>query len=413
MRQNFVRFVLLCAFLSVLSARSMVEAQDLAKKRLLPTSVSTPLVINLTDLGAGVDGEADDGPAFQSALDALASAGGGTLFVPQGRYAIVTPLSKNFSGLASSIAIEGVASLTPVAPPTSPASELASGLDLVSEIYPRSGASANAITITGLQSLLIKDIAFIGTQTVTTDAAVSLLVSDIENASIKHCEFYGLATFISGGGVIKAVRSNLNISECKFLGSTADSGQYVPVVENVEWRGITILDTHFVDYGLRPAFYAKTNLGAAISWINIGNAAAVTPKSPRRAVVIRDVFLDEGSYLGSTSLPFRYQPASAPIDLIYISDLKMNVSNFFQTGHYLSDAERVFIQRSHYGWSHNASSAMSFLNIGNVLLDQLTCIDHADVIFADANTERLTLINSSYSTLASSAPITTVIGDGE
>ena len=219
----------------------MVQAQDLAKKPLRPPSVSSPLVINLNDFGAVGDGEADDGPAFQSALDALATAGGGTLFVPQGRYAIVTPISKNFSGLASAIAIVGVESLTPVAPPTSPAADLASGLDLLSEIYPRTGASAIAITITGLPNLLIKDIAFVGTQTVTTDAAVSLLVSDIENASIKHCEFYGLATFISGGGIIKAVRSNLNILECKFLGSTANSGVYVPVVENVEWRGITIL----------------------------------------------------------------------------------------------------------------------------------------------------------------------------
>src|SRR5215813_1734888 len=68
--------------------------------------------LNLRDFGAVGDGVTDDGPAFQSALDALAAAGGGTLFVPEGKYAIVTPVSKNFAGLATSITIKGVESLT-------------------------------------------------------------------------------------------------------------------------------------------------------------------------------------------------------------------------------------------------------------------------------------------------------------
>ena len=69
-------------------------------------------------------------------------------------------------------------------------------------------------------------------------------------------------------------------------------------------------DTHFVDYGLGRIFFSKTGLGASISWINIGNAALLRLKSPRREVVIRKAFSDEGSYWGITSLPFRYQPAS-------------------------------------------------------------------------------------------------------
>ena len=46
------------------------------------------------------DGMADDGPALQAALDALAAAGGGTLIVPAGRYAIITPVAKDFGGIA-------------------------------------------------------------------------------------------------------------------------------------------------------------------------------------------------------------------------------------------------------------------------------------------------------------------------
>src|ERR1700742_4422170 len=67
--------------------------------------------LNLRDFGAVGDGVADDVPAFQAALDALAAAGGGTLFVPEGKYAIASPVTKNFAGLNASITIKGVESL--------------------------------------------------------------------------------------------------------------------------------------------------------------------------------------------------------------------------------------------------------------------------------------------------------------
>src|SRR6185369_6535083 len=141
--------------------------------------------LNLRDFGAVGDGVTDDGPAFQSALDALAAAGGGTLFVPEGKYAIVTPVAKDFTGLASSITIIGVESLTPVAPPSSSGQELSMGLDLLTEVYPRTDTQV-AISIKGLRNLVVKDIAFVGTSTVVTDAAVTLLLSDIDKAQIKH-----------------------------------------------------------------------------------------------------------------------------------------------------------------------------------------------------------------------------------
>src|ERR1044071_5992558 len=110
-----------------------------------------PEPLNLRDFGAVGDGVADDGPAFQKALDALAAAGGGTLFVPEGKYAIATPVFKDFTGLASSVTITGVESQTEVAPPTATGNELSQGLDLLSEIYPRTGTTGNAISIAGLQ----------------------------------------------------------------------------------------------------------------------------------------------------------------------------------------------------------------------------------------------------------------------
>lgn len=365
-------------------------------------------ILNVRDFGATGDGVTDDGPAFQSALDALAAAGGGTLFVPQGKYVIVTSVSKNFTGLAESITITGVESLTQPAPPTAPGSELSKGLDLPTEIYPRTGITRGAFTLAGLRHLVVKDIAFVGTPTVVTDAAITLFLLDIEKAQVKHSEFYALATLADGGAIIAAFRSDLEITQCKFLGSTATSGAYLPIVQNLEWLGLTVSDTTFIDYGQR-AFFGKSGIAAPISWINIGNAAPPTNRSPRRQVVLKNVFLDEGSFWGLSSLPYRYIPASAPIDLIYVSGLYMNVSNFNQVGHQLYDAQRVFIEKSRYGWSHAAFAAVALRNVGAGILDQLTCVASADRLYADANTGELTVINSTYSQLDSQAQITNII----
>ena len=142
-------------------------------------------------------------------------------------------------------------------------------------------------------------------------------------------------------------------------------------MQNIEWRGVTVSDTTFIDYGQRE-FFGKSFLAAPISWINIGNAAPPTNQSPRREVVLKNVFLDEGAFYGFSSLPYRYTPASASIDLIYVSGLVMNVSNFGQVGHNLYDAQHVFIEKSRYGWSHDAFAAIALRNVGSAILDQLT-----------------------------------------
>lgn len=373
------------------------------------STFATPGTLNVRDFGATGDGVTDDAPAFQKALDALATAGGGTLLVPEGKYVIATPVSKDFNGLAATITIAGVESLTIPAPPTAGGDQLCLGLDLPTELYPRTGFDNVAISISGLQHLIVKDIAFVGDPNVVTDAQVTLSLTDIDKAQLKHNEFYGLATLYPGGGIVKAVRSDLEISLSKFLGSTATSGWYIPLVENLEWRGITVTDTTFLDYGCRPDFFSKTGISAPLSWINVGNAAAPTTTSPRREVVLRNVFMDEGGYWGLSILPYRYLPDSAPIDLIYLTGLYVNVSNFGSYGHQIYDARRVFIEKSQYGWSHNATAAIALNNIGTGILDQLTCVAHADHLFADSNTGELIVLNSTYGQLDSDAQKTIAI----
>lgn len=372
-------------------------------------STGTENVYNLADFGAVGDGLTDDGPALQDALNAIGEAGGGTLLVPAGRYAIVTPVQKDFTGLASFVSVLGVESLTPVPPPTAPGEELTHGLDLSSEFAPRTGEQGISINITGLQSFTIRDITFIGTPGVTTDAFITLALNNIRDATIRHCEFYGLSSLIEGGAIVQGVRSGLNIEQSVFLGSTGNSGVNTPVIQNIEWKSINVTNSVFADYGQRPELYGKLGMASPFSWINIGNAALLTSDSPRREVTVRNVFLDEGGFVGLSSLPDRYQPPSAPIDLVYVTGLYMNVSNLGTTGHYFNDLKNVLIENSHYGWSNNADAAINLLSVGNAILDQVECVASANRIRADAATGKLIVINSVYTFLDSQSPATRVI----
>ena len=362
--------------------------------------------VNLSDFGAVGDGVADDGPALQAALDSLAANGGGTLLVPAGKYAIATPVSVDFSGPESSILIKGVESSTQV-DTTLNGSGMAKGLNLVSEFYPQTGSTQVALGLSGLTSVEISDIAFVGNPAAITDALITLNFNNVENATIRHCEFYGLSSM--AGAIVSASRSRLHIENTKFLGSTGNSGAYVPVVQNLEWKGFSIKNSLFLDYGTRQNFFGKLGLGAPFSWVNIGNAASTTNQSPRREVEINTVFLDEGAYAGVASVPHRYQPASAPIDLVYITGLQMNVTNLGAWGNYLSLVRGAFIENSKYGWSHNATAAVNLVTVNEAILDRLECIASADHIFADSTTDRLTVLNSVYSVLDSSARVTNVV----
>lgn len=379
----------------------------------LAATAQTP-VFNLTDFGAVGDGVADDGPAFQRALDAIADAGGGTLLVPAGLYFVATPVVKDFSSLnGGTVSIQGVSSMTMPAPPTAQGEQLAASLDLVSEIIPATGFTESAFTLTNLRQLSIEHLAFTGRETTQTDAYITVNLSDIDQATLRHCEFYGISTFglvpgHGGGNMVRAVRSDLSIEQTVFLGVTANSGAYAPIVENIEWYGFHISNSIFIDYGLR-SFFGKMGLGAPLSWINFGNVAPRTPEAPRREVVIRDTFLDEGGWIGITAFGHRWGAPVDPIDLLYISGLKMNVSNLGTAGHQLFDVTNMLIENSHYGWSRNTGAAIDIYRANHAILDNVTCIEDADRIRVDDRTVRLTVINSEFGGLDSQALTTTVL----
>lgn len=366
-----------------------------SSKQIPPTTL-----LNLRNFGAAGDGMSDDGPAFQSALNALATSGGGTLYVPPGRYAIATPVSKDFSAAASSITIAGEKSRTAI--------DIAgngSGLNLTSELIVKVGPEHVALTLRGLDHLLIRDVAFVGVQEVRDDAHVVLLVGDIPRVNVVHCEFYGLASLAPGGSIVAAHGSGLKVDQTAFLGCATNSAHSTSIIQNLTWKDITITNTKFIDYGTRSGFFSKTPLAPPYSWIGIGNAAAAHPDSFRREAIIRNVFLDEGAFIGISARPDLYSPPTAPFD-VFISGIRMNVTNLAACGIYLSGVDKVLIERSHLGWSHNADAAIVLRDVQEAILDRVECVAHANTIRADAHTQRLVIIDSLYKTLESAAPYT-------
>ena len=403
------------AIMLIVAAQATTKPSHTSRTHTSALAVETNgVTLNLHDFGSVGDGVANDAPAFQSALDALASAGGGTLFVPAGRYLVATPVAKDFSTLTNgTITIQGVPSNKMPAPPTASGNELSQGLNLTSEIISAAGPSQITFLLSNLKNLRLEHLVFLGRPDQMTDALTTLHLDMIEKATISHCEFYGLSTFglkpeYGGGNIVRAVQSNLSIELSVFLGCTGNSGAYAAVVANLLWRKFSITNSIFLDYGQRPGFFSKTGYGAPLSWIDIGNAAPPTPSSPRREFVVRETFLDEGGWVGISAFPHRWG-LTAAIDLVYISGLKVNVPNMGTTGHMLYDLENLLIEKSQYGWSTNAYAAVDMHRIGNAILDNLTCIDHATQLSVDSGTSRFTVINSVYGNLNSQAQISTVL----
>jgi len=364
-----------------------------------PSAVNSgPTTVNLRDFGALGDGSADDGLALQRALDALEQSGGGVLQVPSGYYLLRTPVLKKFTG-GLDLSIEGEPSTTAI-----DVAGTGKGLDLTSVFIIAAGEANDGIVLDGLASLHMKDIAFNGIPETVTDARIVLGLANIRTATIQHCEFYGLASLVAGGAIVAAVHTDLRLEQTAFLGCAASSGRSTSVVQSASWLGISVVDCKFIDYGLREDFFSKTPLSAPLSWIMIGNAAEPEPSSSRREAILNNVFLDEGAFMAVGVLPefFGQKP---PHNLeVYLTNLNVNVSNLGTNGIEIRGARKVFIQRSHLGWSHHANHAIYLTNIGEAILDLVDCSDDATRIFA--NVERLTVMNSVFTSLESIGPVT-------
>lgn len=356
--------------------------------------------VDLKDYGAVGNGVADDAPALQEALDDLAAAGGGTLNVPAGKYRLATPVSKEFPQTAQLI-IKGVPSSTPIVVIGN-----GKGLDLTSEFIIAVGATKDAVTLKGLDSVRIEDVGFTGVVDAINDARVVLNLSEVDHVTIQHCEFYGLASLGVGGAIVWAHGADFILQQTAFLGCATNSGTGSPIVKITSWHGVLVRDVKFVDYGERGNFFSKTPLQSPYSWILVGDVADLEPAQSRREVIMENVFMDEGGFFELAIRPDIFSIKHVPFD-VYLSRLNVNVNNLFSDGVYIFGARRIFIDRSRFGWSVRAGFAITLNSVGDAILDLIETFVDATRLRASAN--RLTVINSSYTSLDSTGPYTKVI----
>jgi hypothetical protein len=387
------RHLALLSLILFLSSVS-IAASSKQQQRQPPKKSGATGTVNLQDYGAIGDSSVDAGPALQQALNDLAAAGGGTLVVPAGHYLLATPVLKQFAS-GTSLTIQGEFSSTPI--------DVAGngiGLDLTSRFIISVGQTNDALALRGLDSLLIKDVVFEGIETVLSDARVVLKLSQIKAASVLHCEFYGLASLTGDGGILLADQSDLSLQQTAFLGCSTNSAVTVSVVQNTSWLGILIRDCKFIDYGL-SGFYSKTPLAPPYSWINIGNPASLNPSTSRREAIVDHVMLDEGGFFAISARPELFGAIFPPYE-VYLSRLYVNVSNLFSAGTYFYGAQKVFIDRSHFGWSTHAGPAISLSRVGDAILDLIDTSEDATTM--GGTMDRLTVINSNFTSISIAPP---------
>lgn len=357
--------------------------------------------INLKDYGAVGDDIADDGPALQSALDALAEQGGGTLIVPNGKYALKSAVYKDFLNQASAIIIRGVGSASQfrVATP-----------------------SATTLTLGNVESLLIENLTFVGTLDVPNDALIALNISSCLRATIRNCNFYGISSLKSGGAVVYNNNSDVTIEQSAFRGCTGNGVNGVPVIQNEAWRGLSVIDVDFIDYGnLNGVYYSKTPIAVAYAWIRMGNTNTLADANGQNEVRLSRVRMDEGAQYGFFCNP-NYPEASDRIAHVFISGLRLNGSGISgSTGIYLISVDKVLIERSWIGYTQLVSSsvfpggpttepprtAIRLDSVGDAVIDSVRCEQAMNVITADSATRSLSLTNVD-ATIQSSAQATKV-----
>ena len=86
MEQQEIRSASRRQLLSLGGAAGVIALLDAPQTAMAADTHPAPFVQNVSDFGAAGDAVTDDTAAFQKALDAVSTAGGGTVYAPPGRY---------------------------------------------------------------------------------------------------------------------------------------------------------------------------------------------------------------------------------------------------------------------------------------------------------------------------------------
>jgi hypothetical protein len=218
----------------------------------------------------------DIGPAVQSALNQVALAGGGRVYIPPGVWLWSTLASKDFAGLANNVEIfgEGSASIIKVGEANQQLGRL---------------VIQNAIGMVAVRKLV-----FAGNPIITADCTNLLDLAGASQAALEGLSFYGVRVDTDASGIVrlagKVYARDLYFCGCYFGGTDALGAC---ISYSLPVKGALFDSVRFENSGtLNGTAHGKGN---GKGWIWIGNQAANPPTSGLGEVEFRNCTFDSGA----------------------------------------------------------------------------------------------------------------------
>lgn len=338
------------------------------------------------DFGLVGNGVVDDGPALQAAGDSAIASGAGGLRLPAGRYRIATPVSwVGQSGMrAFGLYGEGFGT----------------------KLLPETGEEAPMLRFAAFDTVEISRLTVIGRPGARTDALSAIQLYRVAHTSILNSHFYGVSSLVAGGAIVDARLTDLLVERCMFRGCTTHSGLNTPIIDNNDWRGLTVRSSRFIDYGtIDGIFHSKTPMASSAGFVRLGLPASLDNALGQSEAVLDDVRVDEGCYRAL------FVHANKPIDAIHVRGLQVNGHvGTGATALHVQFTKRLHVESSWIGYRKNAGGrAIGLLAVDDAEIEDVNCVDQMGLITADNRCGTVRLTRSTYSSLQSNASLTVVV----
>lgn len=229
----------------------------------------------------------DNGPALQTALDTLATRGGGEITIGPGKFFVYTPASHADYG-----------------DHTRPSARI-TGWGTPSRLYVGVGSGQSMVTAANLESLLLDGVTFVGCPNSNSDASKTLNVTDIPRFAMQFCQFYGLsvgslAGDLSNVGVIWHSACDVRIEHCAFLGCTGAAGKTNSVFYGTSPLGFTASDTRWFDWGYLDGIYFNKAMTGPLTqaWCYFTSFRAGNDANEQSAIRFTNCRMDEYAQFG-------------------------------------------------------------------------------------------------------------------
>lgn len=309
--------------------------------------------VNIKDFGAKGDGSTNDSAAISSAMDVVRvnGAGGGTVFIPPGKYRINSAITQNFTSAGVSMKIRGVGN--------------------ASQFYITVGIGVVGMTFSNnAESLYMEDLTFVGNPAVTNDALQVVSFNTDQLVTLNRVNFYGLASLSAGGAIVNANGSSIVVRDSEFAGCATSSGVSASVLSvNGNWKSAIISGSEFVDFGLlNGVFHSKTSLGSPLGWIGVTAPTGTRGNMLGQvSIVVENCKFDEGG-LRALDAQANIGGGDQSINSVIFRNNAVNVGNIGNSGVFCNGVDNCIIEDSLFGYSTAGGNMVYYQDSTNVVI---------------------------------------------